>query len=30
MSETVTLEVLRYRPETDSEPHFQTLHRPLQ
>ena len=24
MSETVTLEVLRYRPETDSEPHFQT------
>ena len=23
MSETVTLEVLRYRPETDSEPHFQ-------
>ena len=24
MTETVTLEVLRYRPETDSEPHFQT------
>jgi len=23
MSETVTLEVLRYHPETDSEPHFQ-------
>jgi Succinate dehydrogenase/fumarate reductase, Fe-S protein subunit len=23
MSETITLEVLRYHPETDSEPHFQ-------
>jgi len=23
MSETITLEVLRYRPETDAEPHFQ-------
>jgi fumarate reductase iron-sulfur subunit len=24
MSEDVTLEILRYRPEVDSEPHFQT------
>ena len=24
MSETITLEVLRYHPETDSEPHFQS------
>ena len=23
MSESITLEVLRYHPETDSEPHFQ-------
>src|SRR4051794_10575325 len=28
MTETVTLEVLRYRPETDSEPHFQTYTAP--
>ncbi len=28
MSETVTLEVLRYLPETDTEPHFQTYTAP--
>ena len=30
MSETITLEVLRYHPETESEPHLQTLYRTLQ
>ena len=30
MSENVTLEILRYRPEVDSEPHFQTYAIPYQ
>ena len=30
MSERVTLEILRYRPEVDAEPHFQTYTIPYQ
>ena len=30
MSDTITLEVLRYHPETDSEPHFQSYTVPYQ
>ena len=28
MSENVTLEILRYRPEVDGEPHFQSYNVP--
>ena len=30
MTDTITLEVLRYHPETDTEPHFQRYERALQ